>query len=538
MLTLRTHLARRLMVYITGAVLSALLINVATQYLALQPILEGTRERSVNAAIDNLAGLVSQSLWVYNEVAAENAAQAILRDQYISGIVVNDHADLFDFRAGDLARTRHRNPLIDAPLRRKEADALTIVVPLIVQSDSNEGRSFNIGTLQIRSDNDLINAQVNDLAQVTLASTVLIILLLQLLIYYLIRKTIAIPMDELSRYVQTYATDLNRNAAGNFPALDHREDEVGRLFKSFNEQRSALIDRDQSLKEHRDALEQTVSERTAELSQSNQSLIESMDQLKRVQAELIQNEKLVSLGTLVSGIAHEVNTPLGISITASSHLAEELKRTQADLNDNKLTKSGFEQFLAECNETVELLTGNLNRAADLIKSFKKVAVDQSSNEIRLVQLKTYLDEIVLSLRPRLKRTPITIHNEIDPAIEVTLSPGALAQIVTNLIMNSLIHAFDNGQQEGNIWLRASDYEKQLILTYADDGIGMDAQTLKHIYDPFFTTRRSDGGSGLGMNIVYNLVTSKLNGSIETRSNPGQGVTISMVINKSTGPRNE
>ena len=538
MLQLRSHLARRLMVYITGSVFSALLINIATQYLALQPILEGTRERSVNAAIDNLAGLISQSLWVYNEDAAEDAARAMLRDQFISGIVVNDHADLFDFRAGDLADTRHQNPQIDAPVRREDLDALTLVVPLIIQSDSNEGRIFNIGTLQIRSNNELINAQVNNLARVTLASTALIILLLQLLIYYLIRKTIAVPMDELSGYVQSYATNLNKDAGRDFPALDHRQDEIGRLFKSFNEQRSELIERDQSLKEHRDALEQTVTERTAELRQTNQSLIDSMEQLKRAQAELIQNEKLVSLGTLVSGIAHEVNTPLGISITASSHLEEELRRTQVELNENRLTKSGFENFLDECNETVALLTGNLNRAAELIKSFKKVAVDQSSDKVRLVKLGTYVDEIVLSLRPRLKRTPIKVHNDIDPLIEVILSPGALAQIITNLIMNSVIHGFDDGQQEGNIWLRASEQDERLILTYADDGNGMDAQTLKHVYDPFFTTRRSEGGSGLGMNIVYNLVTSKLNGSIDTQSQPGQGVTIRMAIKKVTGPRNE
>ncbi|EAR07603.1 sensor histidine kinase [Reinekea blandensis] len=538
MLQLRTHLARRLMVYITGSVFSALLINIATQYLALQPILEGTRERSVNAAIDNLAGLISQSLWVYNEDAAEDAAQAMLRDQFISGIVVNDHADLFDFRAGDLADTRHKNPQIEESIRREDLDALTIVVPLIIQSDSNEGRIFNIGTLQIRSDNELINAQVNNLARVTLASTALIILLLQLLIYYLIRKTIAVPMDELSGYVQSYATNLNKDAGRDFPALDHRQDEIGRLFKSFNEQRSELIERDQSLKEHRDALEQTVTERTAELRQTNQSLVDSMDQLKRAQAELIQNEKLVSLGTLVSGIAHEVNTPLGISITASSHLEEELRRTQIELTDNRLTKSGFENFLNECNETVALLTGNLNRAAELIKSFKKVAVDQSSDKVRLVELHTYIDEIVLSLRPRLKRTDIEVHNEVDPLIEVILSPGALAQIITNLIMNSVIHAFNDGEQPGNIWLSASEQEDQLILTYADDGSGMDAQTLKHVYDPFFTTRRSEGGSGLGMNIVYNLVTSKLNGSIDTQSQPGQGVTIRMAIKKVTGSRNE
>lgn len=536
MFSLRTHLARRLIMYITGTVLCALLVTIAAQYMALQPILEGTRERNVNAAVENLAGLISQSLWVYNEEAARDSARAMLRDQFISGIIVNDHAELFEFRAGDLQDSEHLNPAIDSIIRREQDDALTVMVPLIIESDTNAGRIFNIGTLQIRSDNALINEQVNDLARVMLASTIIIIILLQLLIYFLVRKTIAVPMDHLTKYVQSYATNLNKDAGLDFPDLNRREDEIGRLFTTFNQQRNALIERDKSLKEHRDALEQTVTERTAELLETNTSLMASLDQLKRAQTELIQNEKLVSLGTLVSGIAHEVNTPLGISITASSHLEEELKRTQTDLDNNQLTKSSFENFLLECKETVSLLSNNLNRAADLIKSFKKVAVDQSSDEVRVVALKTYLDELVLSLRPKLKQTQIVIHNDIDPDIKVELSPGAVAQIMTNLIMNSIIHAFDNGKEAGNIWIRAENHDQKLILTYADDGVGVDADTLKQIYDPFFTTRRSKGGSGLGMNIVYNLVTSKLHGSIETHSTPGQGLTINMTINKHKSDR--
>lgn len=532
MFSLRTHLARRLMVYITGSVFSALLITIATQYLALQPILEGTRERSVNAAVENLSGLISQSLWVYNENAARDSARAMLRDQFISGIIVNDHAELFEYRAGDLSDTEHSNPVIDEVIRREEGNALTLVIPLIVRSDSNNDRTFNIGTLQIRSDNALIDEQVNNLARVTLVSTAVIIILLQLLIYYLIRKTIAAPMEQLTQYVQSYATNLDKDAGLDFPWLNSRQDEIGRLFKTFNQQRNDLIQRDQSLKQHRDELEKTVEARTAELQDANATLTESLTQLKHAQAELIQNEKLVSLGTLVSGIAHEVNTPLGISITASSHLEEELRLTQANLDQNKLTKSGFESFLAECNETVSLLINNLNRAAELIKSFKKVAVDQSSDEVRSVNLHLYIDEIILSLRPKLKRTDIEIHNEVDDTIDMTLSPGALAQIITNLIMNSIIHGFDNGEQSGNIWLRAEHRGTRLALIYSDDGAGVDQQTLKRIYDPFFTTRRSEGGSGLGMNIVYNLVTSKLNGTIETDGAPGKGLKITMTLNTS------
>ncbi|WP_196157126.1 sensor histidine kinase [Reinekea sp. G2M2-21] len=529
MFGLNTHLTRRLMVYITSSVFAAILLTIATQYLALQPILERTRARNVDAAIENLVNLVSQSLWVFNEEAARDSARAILRDQFISGILVNDHAGLFEFRAGDLAQTEHRNPQLSNIFRREENDALTVVVPLIVKSEGEDGRDFNIGSLQIRSDNQLIKDQVNELTKVTLTTSVFTIFALQILIYLLVRSTVAKPLELVTQHVQKYATNMDRDANIDLPELSSREDEIGRLFETFNLQRYSLIERDQSLTEYRERLEQTVSERTAELRDTNATLLESLDQLKKAQAELIQNEKLVSLGTLVSGIAHEVNTPLGIAITAASHLAEEMRITRAALDEQKLTKSGFESFLDECNETEALLTNNLKRAAELIQSFKKVAVDQSSDQERQINLKQYLDEITLSLRPRLKRTGIEVVNEIPANIELTIAPGAVAQIFTNLIMNSIIHGFKDKPEGGRILFRALLGDHQIELIYEDNGVGMDESTLKRIYDPFFTTRRSEGGSGLGMNIVYNLVTSKLNGYIETTSQPGYGLKVTMTI---------
>ena len=529
MFGLNTHLARRLMVYVTSSVLAALLISIAAQYLALQPILERARERNVDAAIENLVKLVSQSLWVFNEEAAIDAAEAILRDQYISGILVNDHADLFEFRAGDLAETEHKNPSIDEIFRRVDKEALTVVIPLIIHSQGDDVRDFNIGSLQIRSDNKLIEQQVDELAKVTLVSSIAAIFALQLIIYLLVRQTVAKPLELFTHHVLTYATNMDQEADIEIPELANRLDEIGRLYNTFNQQREDLIQRDRSLADYRGQLEQTVSERTTELRETNGTLLESLDQLKRAQAELIQNEKLVSLGTLVSGIAHEVNTPLGIAITASSHLSEELKQTRQSLIEQKLTKSGFEGFLNQCEETEKLLTSNLMRAARLIQSFKKVAVDQSSEQEREFNLKQYLDEIVLSLRPKLKQTQLTVVNDVPDDIVLTTAPGAVAQIVTNLVMNSIIHGFKDTREDGKITFSARVTDEHVEFSYEDNGAGMDEDTLKRIYDPFFTTRRSDGGSGLGMNIVYNLVTSKLNGYIETTSQLGHGLKVKMTI---------
>lgn len=525
----KTHLARRLLAYLSGSVFGALLITIVSQYFTLQPMLEQTRERNVDAAMENLVQLVSQSLWVFNEEAAREAARAMLRDQFISGIVVNDHAGLFTFRGGDLADTVHTNPVLQTPVEREDRDALTVVVPLLVNTNDGIDGFDNIGTLQIRSDNALIDARVAELARVTLASSVLIILALQVLFYFLVRNIIARPLETVTENVQRFASDLSPDSNVESPQLLKREDEIGRLFQTFIQQRHDLIERDQSLAAHREELEQTVLERTTELRDTNATLVESLDQLKRAQTELIQSEKMASLGTLVSGIAHEVNTPLGIAITASSHLGEELKQTTSALSGNKLTKSGFEKFLEECHETEVLLSSNLNRAATLIQSFKKVAVDQSSDEERLINLREYVDEIVVSLRPKLKHTQVAVSNDISERITLSIPPGALAQILTNLIMNSIIHGFKDGTEPGHIEILAELTDTSVIIIYKDDGIGMDEETQRRIYDPFFTTKRSEGGSGLGMNIVYNLVTSKLNGQIETKSQPGDGLTIKMSV---------
>lgn len=531
MFGMNEHLARRLMVYIAGSVLAALMFSVAIQYMALQQIFERTRVRNIEAAIENLVDIVSQSLWVFNEEAAIEAADAILRDPYISGVALNDHSALFAYRNGDLTETEVINPKIRDVVNIEEKDALIYIIPLVVESQNSAHESFNIGTLQIVSDNQLVQEPVDELTKLTLSATLFIIIVLQILFYLMIRSTIAKPLDMFTAHVNQLSASVSTETLSDNEALSERQDEIGRLYQVFNQQRRELMERDKNLTEYRFELEQTVMDRTTELRTSNENLQDSLHKLRKAQQELIQNEKMASLGTLVSGIAHEVNTPLGIAITAASHLKEELRITHSALEENKLTKTGLENFVAGSLETESLLSNNLHRAASLIKSFKMVAVDQSSEEQRNINLRGYLDEVLLSLRPKLKSTSIEVHNDIPEDIQLQVAPGALAQIYTNLIMNSLTHGYDNNNSKsGLIRLSAEQGDTKLRLYYSDDGVGMDEKTLRKIYDPFYTTRRSDGGSGLGMNIVYNLVTSKLNGNIETKSQPGEGIQVTMTFN--------
>jgi signal transduction histidine kinase len=264
-----------------------------------------------------------------------------------------------------------------------------------------------------------------------------------------------------------------------------------------------------------DRLERAVHERTAMLEQRNIALQEA-------QSELVRQEKLASLGRLVAGVAHEINTPLGICVTATSHLVQELKLTREELAAGQMTEDSLQQFFDIVDQSLRIMTTNTQRAAALVRSFKQVAVDQSSDDIRSFNLKTYLGEVLLSLQPKFKGRPVKV--DIDCADDIVLDsfPGAVSQIVTNMLMNSLVHGYRE-EQAGQIVIKAALEQQMVVLDYSDDGAGMDADTLAKLFDPFFTTKRGSGGSGLGAHILFNLVTGPLGGTVRVESEPGQGL---------------
>jgi ligand-binding sensor domain-containing protein/signal transduction histidine kinase len=275
-------------------------------------------------------------------------------------------------------------------------------------------------------------------------------------------------------------------------------------------------------------LEGRVEARTSELSQANQQLQQTIADLKLAQTHLVESEKLAALGGLVAGVAHEINTPLGVGVTAASHLQVATKRFQALVGGNELKRSDLETYQGIALESSEIILRNLGRADKLVKSFKQVAVDQGSEAPREIELAEYLDEILTSLRPALKRSGHTIEVACPAGLVFLTQPGALYQVVVNLVMNSVIHAFEEGQI-GEIRIEATRRGDVVVLSYADNGRGMDEDARRRIFEPFFTTRRGQGGSGLGMHIVFNLVTQVLRGSIEFDSAPGQGVYFSISI---------
>jgi signal transduction histidine kinase/purine-cytosine permease-like protein len=271
-------------------------------------------------------------------------------------------------------------------------------------------------------------------------------------------------------------------------------------------------------------LQQEVEERQlaeVQLQEKAQQLERTLHNLQQAEAHLIQTEKMAALGGLVAGIAHEINTPIGVGVTAASLLMEKAIAFSSLFKSGTMKRSDLEKFLDVAQQSSQLTLTNLERAAQMIQSFKQVAVDQSSESKRVFNLKAYLEEVLLQLSPKLKGTKHTVEVEGDPHLTLNSYPGTFSQIVTNLVMNSLLHAYQPDQQ-GCITLIFKQIGEQIIFEYADDGQGIPLENLSKIFEPFFTTKRGQGGSGLGLHIVYNLVSQKLGGTIQCESHPGMG----------------
>ena len=363
--------------------------------------------------------------------------------------------------------------------------------------------------------------------QLEIIGTVVIIMIVCLLLALIIAlKYQAILLRPLRLLVEV-TEEISINKDYSLRADSTGNDELSHLALGFNtmldeiethdrQQRQAKLD----IRELNLSLEETVKKRTVALELANQSLLTTLDQLSRSQNQLVEQEKMASLGGLVAGIAHEINTPVGIGVTAVSHMGELVAQLESEHRAKMLRPQDLDRFLVNANECVDITFNNLGRAADLVKSFKQVAVDQSSDSVRTILVADYLHEILMSLRPQLKKTAHEVELQCSPHLQIRCHAGALSQILTNFIMNSLIHGFQN-IDKGVINISITKRDQRISLTYSDNGVGMDADALSRIFDPFYTTRRGHGGSGLGAHVVYNLVTQALNGNIVAKSELGE-----------------
>lgn len=246
-------------------------------------------------------------------------------------------------------------------------------------------------------------------------------------------------------------------------------------------------------------------------------------QLQSTQQSLVQAEKLASLGGLVAGVAHEINTPVGVTLTSASVLLDATDRLKTQLAQGTIRKSDINAYVEMAVESARLIMTNADRAAHLIQSFKQVAADQTSEQRRSYELRQYLEEIISSLRPKLKQRQTVVSVLCPEPITLDGYPGTLAQIITNLTMNALIHAFANREQ-GRIEIAAEQVGDQVTLRFSDDGRGIAPEHIERVFDPFFTTQRGSGGTGLGLNIVFNIIVKQLGGTISVQSELGKGTS--------------
>ena len=274
-----------------------------------------------------------------------------------------------------------------------------------------------------------------------------------------------------------------------------------------------------------------ISRREAALRQSRDRADAALAELQKTQTDLIQAEKLASLGNLVAGVAHEINTPLGIALTTSTLIGDETKRFADAAATGKLQRSVLERFVTRMKEGSQLLFSNLTRAADLVHSFKQVAADQASGERRKFEMDDWLQDLLTSLSPVLRKTKHEVTIECPQALTVDTYPGALGQVLTNLITNAVAHAYADGQA-GKLSIRVTEPRLDVVrIVFSDDGKGIPPENLGKVFDPFFTTGRSSGSTGLGLHIVYNLVTSRLRGRIDLYSRLGKGTRFTIEIPK-------
>lgn len=266
-------------------------------------------------------------------------------------------------------------------------------------------------------------------------------------------------------------------------------------------------------------LEARVAERT-------RALQTAIEDLKHAQEELVRSEKLASLGALVAGMAHELNTPIGNAVIVASTLADQRKRFEAEAAEG-LRKSTLTRFMGELHEGIEVMERNLRRAAELISGFKQVAVDQSSHQRRDFELAELVRELQLTLSPTLKRNGVRLHAEVPPGLRFDSHPGPLTQVLMNVINNAVAHAFE-AQADALVRLQAMAMpDGRVQITLSDNGRGIAPEHLPRVFDPFFTTRLGKGGSGLGLHIVYSLVTELLGGTVHIDSTLGQGTTLTL-----------
>lgn len=306
----------------------------------------------------------------------------------------------------------------------------------------------------------------------------------------------------------------------NFNELNDLTQNFEAMLLEIKARENRILEQNSEIEIMNSELEARVIDRTDELFAANQELEIALDNLKSTQNQLVESEKLASLGDLVAGLAHEINTPLGIILTVISYLQETTKSLKEKYDSGLLKKSDFEENIKTTLDSEKLIFDNINRSIELMSSFKLISAEHNNLEHQKINVKEFLENIVRSLEPQLKKTNITIVLECDDEVYINTIPLSLYQVIVNLVMNTKVHAY--GEAGGLVNVKVKSYGQHLEILVEDFGEGIPKAYQKKVFEPFFTTKRGAGGTGLGLNIVYNTVKQNLKGDIFFNSTEGQG----------------
>jgi signal transduction histidine kinase len=565
MSSVKQGLSRKLLARVLSVYFVLTLIVTAgqifTEYLNAKSHIEGELKTLKNTFSTSL----TRAIWELNTPQAKSIAVGLMELPIVEGVQIRDENSNF---IADLGRTSKLfgESITKGVIKNHSAGTFGYSFPLIFEFS---GRTSIVGDVTLYSSSSVIFGRIEVGIFFLVGNAIIKTAFLVFLFMSAFRSMLTDPLNELSQQITELNLDDPESSKLDLKIQD--DNELKLLETSYNKlidemiefqtrlagTQSELQQANLMLDDQNISLEEEVAKKTAtlsrimldleqqkdellinqrelrqenenrqfiedELRKRNSELATSMETIQMAKDQLVESEKMASLGGLVAGIAHDVNTPLGVSVTATSFLQDRLKKLQNAYDEKKLTGNTMTSFFSEAEQTITLLTNNLNRASELISSFKQVAVDQTSEAEREVNVSEYLTEVVQSLAPNFKKTQHTIDIHCPDNLSINCAPGVLAQILTNMIMNSLIHGFE-GRTKGAIKLVISEQEHNLVINYSDDGRGLDEETLKRHFDAFFTTRRGKGGSGLGTHIMYNLVTQTLGGKIEAFSELDQGL---------------
>ena len=467
---------------------------------------EASLQSDLSTLVDVLSVSMRDPIWQVSPESGKHIAQAMFRDpRLISVNVWGDHDKVFL----ELYRSVH------------------VMAPTVSEKRTVTMGGQRIGLVEVTLSAGPMRESVARHLRDLLVREAIVLLFSLVLILWVLERRVFDPVAFVTRSASDFAERRLHN-----PVALPRSDELGLLADALEKMRVSLLNsftelerKNIELRAYATTLESRVEQRTLDLTETNQRLTASVENFRSAQRSLIESEKLASLGRLVASIAHELNTPLGNALTVVSALEESHRDFSSKLTVGGLRRSELEHFMQHSGDGLEILRRSVARSAELIADFKQVAVDQSSERRRVFDLSMVIQETMTTLKPKLKRTPYVVQTELTDGVMMDSYPGPLEQVLINLTMNAVIHGFA-GRPFGLITLRSELLDNDRVrIIVTDDGVGMDDKVRLRAFEPFFTTRPDSGGSGLGMSIVYSIVTSVLGGRIVLKSKPGDGTAI-------------